>query len=71
MKQPVGMVNPPNHDVLDMLNTKYILTTDKSNAVNMVANPTACGHAWFVKSIKLVNNANQEMQGDQQFCAKG
>ena len=62
--------NPPNHDVLDMLNTKYVITQDKSQTLSMVANNTACGHAWFVKSVKLVDNADQEMQAISSFGPK-
>ena len=52
-----------NRDVLDMLNTKYIIVADpKTGAVNMQANETACGHAWFVKSVKYAAHADQEMQ---------
>lgn len=62
--------NPVNHDVLDMLNTKYIISQDKSQNLGMYANPTACGHAWFVKSIKLVDNSDQEMQAISTFAPK-
>ncbi|MDB5007211.1 MAG: Bacterial rane protein YfhO [Mucilaginibacter sp.] len=63
-------VNPPNHDVLDMLNTKYLIEQDKSGNLSMVANVTACGHSWFVKSVKLVDNADQEMQAISSFAPK-
>ncbi len=60
-----------NHDVLDMLNTKYIITTDpKTQQVSMQSNNTACGHAWFVKSIKYAANADQEMQAISSFDPK-
>jgi hypothetical protein len=60
-----------NRDVLDMLNTKYIITADpKTQAAGMQANETACGHAWFVKSIKYVDNADQEMQAISSFDPK-
>ena len=60
-----------NHDVLDMLNTKYIITADqKTGAANMQANETHCGHAWFVKSIKYADNADQEMQAISSFDPK-
>jgi hypothetical protein len=62
--------NPPNHDVLDMLNTKYFITQGQSQSISMQANPTACGHAWFVKSVKLVNNGDQEMQAISSFAPK-
>jgi uncharacterized membrane protein YfhO len=36
----------------------------------MQANRTACGHAWFVKSIKYAENADQEMQALSSFDPK-
>jgi uncharacterized membrane protein YfhO len=62
--------NPPNHDVLDMLNTKYIITQDTSRNDKLLPNGTACGHAWFVKTIKFVKNADQEMQAISTFAPK-
>ena len=62
--------NPPNHDVLDMLNTKYLITQDTSRNYSMVANRTACGHAWFVKSVGFVQNADKEMQSISSFSPK-
>jgi uncharacterized membrane protein YfhO len=60
-----------NRDVLDMLNTKYIILADpKTGAINMQANETACGHAWFVKSVKYVDNADQEMEAISSFGPK-
>ena len=60
-----------NHDALDMLNTKYIISSDpKTQAPSMLANETACGHAWFVKSVKFVDNADQEMQAISSFDPK-
>ncbi|HEY4322429.1 MAG TPA: hypothetical protein VGN20_00545 [Mucilaginibacter sp.] len=62
--------NPPNHDVLDMLNTKYIISADTARNYSMVANPTACGHVWFVKSVKYAKNADEEMQAISSFSPK-
>jgi hypothetical protein len=60
-----------NQDVLDMLNTKYIITQDpKTRTVTMHANETACGHAWFVKSVKFADNADAEMQAISSFDPK-
>jgi uncharacterized membrane protein YfhO len=60
-----------NHDVLDMLNAKYIINADtKTQTAGMQANETACGHAWFVKSIKYAQNADQEMQAISSFDPK-
>jgi len=62
--------NPPNHDVLDMLNTKYIILQDTGKNYKMMANQTACGHAWFVKNIKYAENADQEMKAISAFDPK-
>jgi uncharacterized membrane protein YfhO len=60
-----------NHSVLDMLNTKYIIVADpKTNNLSMTRNETACGHAWFVKSVKYVKDADQEMQTISAFSPK-
>ncbi|AMR30553.1 hypothetical protein A0256_03500 [Mucilaginibacter sp. PAMC 26640] len=60
-----------NQDVLDMLNTKYIITADqKTGTSNMRVNPTACGHAWFVKSVKYVKDADEEMLAISSFSPK-
>ncbi|MFC0517976.1 hypothetical protein ACFFGT_27430 [Mucilaginibacter angelicae] len=60
-----------NQDVLDMMNVKYIITSDpKTQNVGMQVNQTACGHAWFVKSIKYADNADQEMVAISSFTPK-
>jgi len=60
-----------NHDVLDMLNVKYIITQDpKTQETGMQRNNTACGNAWFVKSVKFADNADQEMQAITTFDPK-
>jgi hypothetical protein len=60
-----------NQDVLDMLNTKYIITTDqKTGTASMHVSSTACGHAWFVKKISFAENADQEMQAISAFSPK-
>ena len=53
-----------------MLNTKYLITADTGRNYSMVANRTACGHAWFVKSVKYADNADQEMQAISTFDPK-
>ncbi|MBE9584535.1 YfhO family protein [Mucilaginibacter sp. JRF] len=60
-----------NSDVLDMLNTKYIITADpKTGQTGMQHNDGACGNAWFVKSVKYADNADQEMQAITSFNPK-
>ena len=50
-----GLIN-----VLNMLNTKYIVHGDIQEP-KIEANPTAFGPAWLVGSIKTVDNANEEI----------
>lgn len=60
-----------NQDVLDMLNTKYIITRDpKGESFRMQRNATACGNAWFVTSVQFAENADQEMEAISSFDAK-
>jgi hypothetical protein len=60
-----------NHDVLDMLNTKYIIVQDpKTGNLSMQRNETACGHAWFVKDVEFVKNADEEMKAITAFAPK-
>lgn len=49
-----------NMNVLNMLNTKYIIVKGKSgNQVQQ--NPYALGNAWFVDTIKWVNSPDEEI----------
>ncbi|MCK5824557.1 MAG: YfhO family protein [Ichthyobacteriaceae bacterium] len=50
-----------NQQVINMLNTKYIIAPTKEGKSTVVENPNANGNAWFVDSYKLVENANAEM----------
>jgi hypothetical protein len=60
-----------NQDVLDMLNTKYIIMENpQTKNLGMKRNETACGHAWFVKGVKYVKNADEEMQAITAFAPK-
>jgi len=52
-----------NQKVLDMLNTKYIITREEQAQQN----PGALGNAWFVKSINVVNSNNEEMDALTNF----
>lgn len=51
-----------NFPAFNMLNTKYIIAQNPQDGKPMVQqNPNAAGNVWFVKNIKYVNNANEEM----------
>lgn len=62
--------NSINQDVLDMLNTKYIITTDTARNVTMHVNSAACGNAWFVQHVRFAKNSDQEMQVISAFSPK-
>lgn len=49
-----------NMDVLNMLNTKYIISGEKgSESANL--NTAALGNAWFVNEVKIVSTADEEI----------
>ncbi len=52
-----------NPAVINMLNTKYIITNDqnKSGNIQVHTNPDAFGAAWLVDRVQIVENANEEM----------
>src|SRR5690554_2104474 len=62
--------NAINQDVLDMLNTKYVITSDGQDSQHIQNRNTAAGNAWFINRIKYVDNAEQEMQGLDSFNPK-
>jgi Bacterial membrane protein YfhO len=51
-----------NIEVLNMLNTKYIIFPNDNNRANVQLNDEANGNAWFVERLKFVNNADQEIR---------
>ncbi|MFV0606806.1 MAG: YfhO family protein [Niabella sp.] len=67
-----------NIPVLNMLNTKYIIAAAQPDSANPQAagqqvvhlNPDALGNAWFVKGVKWVNGAVEEMKALDQFNPK-
>jgi hypothetical protein len=50
-----------NIEVLNMLNVKYIIQTDKEGNDVPIANPDANGNAWFVKQLKFVPTPDAEI----------
>jgi hypothetical protein len=54
---------PMNMPVLNMLNTKYVITGDKQSGKNIAqTNPDALGPVWFVKGIQFVNTPAAAMK---------
>ncbi|WP_298555567.1 YfhO family protein [uncultured Algibacter sp.] len=54
-------ISKNNINVLDMLNTKYIVAQDEKGNAFPYENESANGNAWFVKSLKKVDSANEEI----------
>ncbi|MBY5959913.1 YfhO family protein [Membranicola marinus] len=53
-----GYISKGNQQVLNMLNTKYII--NQNGAVQQ--NPNANGAAWFVRNVDYVNSADEEFR---------
>ncbi len=51
-----------NMEVLNMLNVKYVLQTDKEGKQIPTLNPEHNGNAWFVQKVKFVQNPDSEMK---------
>lgn len=51
-----------NKEVIDMLNVKYIIQSDEKGQQFATKNPDANGNSWFVKELKKVNSADEEMK---------
>jgi len=60
-----------NQDVLDMLNTKYIISQNpQTGSYSMNRNSTAAGNAWIVQSVQFVKDADEEMKAISSFDPK-
>lgn len=57
-----------NEKVLDMLNTKYLIQKDQDGkTTGSQPRPTALGAVWFIKGIRYVKNADEEMAALDNF----
>ena len=58
--------------VIDMLNTKYIITSSQQNGQKLMAqpNPEALGACWFVKAIDFKKNPTEVMNALTNFNPK-
>ncbi|WP_341214529.1 YfhO family protein [uncultured Wocania sp.] len=55
-------ISKNNINVLNMLNTKYIIIQDDNGNLVPYTNEDANGNAWFVESLEKVDSANEEMK---------
>ncbi len=60
-------ISQGNLKVFNMLNTKYFIQPGEGDKATASVNPGALGNAWFVNSIKMVNNANEEIDALSSF----
>ena len=54
-------VSGKDFDVLNMLNTKWVIMGAQDGGTIPIENPHAFGNAWFVDSVKYVNNPDEEI----------
>jgi len=47
--------------VINMLNTKYFIMPIQGGKTAPIQNPYTMGNGWFVKEVKYVDNANEEL----------
>lgn len=66
-----NQISKNNINVLNMLNTKYIIGQNQQTKEPMAQpNPNACGNVWFVQEIKWAKNADEEMKALDNFNPK-
>ena len=51
-----------NFEILNMLNTKYIIFPDNEGTLRVQQNNEANGHAWYIDEIKFVDSADDEIR---------
>ncbi|MCD4665939.1 MAG: YfhO family protein, partial [Bacteroidales bacterium] len=56
-----------NMNVLNMLNTKYIIQPGENKNLTVMPNTQALGNAWFVEDIEFVSNADEELNALSDF----
>jgi len=59
-----------NMEILNLLNVKYVIQTDKEGKEYPIINEEANGNAWFVSNILWVKNADEEMKALNKLDSK-
>ena len=62
-------ISKSNQEVLNMLNTKYMIVPGQDKAPTVQINFAALGNAWFVRNYKMVPNADAELNALSNFKA--
>ncbi|RPG58843.1 MAG: hypothetical protein CBD51_004305 [Flavobacteriales bacterium TMED191] len=60
-------ISKGNLNVINMLNTKYIITSNQNREPIVQKNESACGNAWFVQQANWVNSADLELMSLNDF----
>lgn len=55
-------ISEGNMEVLNMLNTRYLIVPDQNRQPAVSFNEDALGNAWFVSEIQWVENADEEIE---------
>ncbi len=61
---------PLNVEVLNMLNTKYVIVAGKDNQPIAQQNPASLGPCWFVKAVVFKNTPGEAMKAMDNFNPK-
>lgn len=64
-------ISQNNMDVLNMLNTKYIITPTEQGAERVQRNTAALGNAWFVGNVMMVDSNEKEIESLSNFDPLG
>jgi len=59
-----------NMEILNMMNVKYVIQTDKEGKEYPIINPDANGNAWFVSQVELVKSSDAEMKALNKLDSK-
>ena len=57
----LGTVSGNDFDVLNMLNTKWVIMPTQSGQTLPIENPNAFGNAWFVDNVVFVDSPDEEI----------
>jgi len=63
-------ISQGNQEVLNMMNVKYFILNPEDEGLQVQKNDEAYGNAWFVDSLKTVENTNQELLALGDFNTK-
>ena len=63
-------ISKNNPNILNLFNVKYVIASDEEQGAYPFVNPDANGNAWFVKRVKTLANANEELLALEQLESK-